>query len=160
VHISWQMLKGGECLASVVVYCVMNRSLLEQLYVWYCTNKLYKRTVCKVFALPYRHTFPFFYIVPLLLYTPHFSTFSPFLTLWSTHFTIPRTSHLSVRKPSIQFLFTAHVYSDEHTVVVILLIKFRNGTNRSPLFPLFLIWFKYKVDHISVSFLKTIDMIW
>ena len=28
------------------------------------------------------------------------------------------------QKPYIQFLFTAHVYSDEHTVVVILLIKF------------------------------------
>jgi hypothetical protein len=35
------------------------------------------------------------------------------------------------------------VYSDEHTVVVILLIKFRNGTNRSPLFPLFLRRLKY-----------------
>jgi hypothetical protein len=44
---------------------------------------------------------------------------------------------------SIQFLFTADVYSDEHTVVVILLIKFRNGTNRSPRFPLFLRRFKY-----------------
>ena len=34
------------------------------------------------------------------------------------------------------------MYSDEHTVVVILLIKFRNGTNRSPRFPLFLRRFK------------------
>ena len=47
------------------------------------------------------------------------------------------------QKPYIQFLRTAHFYSDEHTVVVILLIKFRNGTNRLPLFPLFLRRFKY-----------------
>ena len=40
------------------------------------------------------------------------------------------------KKPYIQFLFTAHLYSDEHTVVVILLIKFRNGTN-TPLSTLF-----------------------
>jgi hypothetical protein len=36
---------------------------------------------------------------PLSLYASHFSTFSPLLTLHFTHF----TSHLSVRKPSIQF---------------------------------------------------------
>jgi hypothetical protein len=87
--------------------------------VWYCTNELHIRTVCKVFALPYRHTFPFLYTALLFLYTFHFSTFSPFFTLWSTHFTIPRTSHLSVKKPSIQLLFTVHLYSAKHTVVVI-----------------------------------------
>jgi hypothetical protein len=107
------------CLGSVVVYCVRNRSYLEQLYVCHCTNELYTRTVCKDFALPYHHTFPFLYTVPLFLYTLHFSTFFPFLTLWSIHFTILRTSDLSVRKFSIQFLCTAHLYSDEHTVFVI-----------------------------------------
>ena len=47
---------------------------MEQLYVWYCTNELYIRTVCKVFALPYRHIFPFLYTVPsffTLSISPH-----------------------------------------------------------------------------------------
>ena len=35
------------------------------------------------------------------------------------------------QKPYIQLLCTAHLYSDEQTVVVILLIKFRNGSNTS-----------------------------
>jgi len=111
--------------------------------VWYCTNELYFITVCKVFALPYRYTFPSLFPAPLFLYIPQFSTFSPCLTLWSIHFTIPCTSHLSVRKPSIQLLCTAHLYNAKHTVFVtriyIILITF--------------------TDYISFLLPKTRDMI-
>ena len=56
---------------------------------------------------------------------------------------IPNTSHLSVRKLSIQLLCTAHLYSAKNTVVVIRIY-------------IILIMF---TDHISFLLSKTRDMI-
>ena len=47
-------------------------------------------------------------------------------------------------KSYIQFLCTAHLYSDEHTVFV---------------FRIYIILIKF-TDHISILLLKTRDMIW
>jgi hypothetical protein len=57
-----------------------------------CTAPLYSTRVQLTLS-------PSFFIIPV---SPHSLLF---FTLWSIHFMIPNTSHLSVRKPSIQLLY-------------------------------------------------------
>ncbi len=90
---------------------------MEQLYVWYCINELYIRTVCKVFALPYHHIFPFFTLSPSFFTLP----ISP-RSLLSSHFD-PLTSPFFAHPTSLLENFIKIIYILITTTLCLVLYK-------------------------------------
>ena len=131
------------------------------MYVWYCTNELYIWTVCKVFALPYHHTFPIFTLSPSFFTLP----ISPH-SLLSLHFD-PLTSPFLAHPTSLLETFhTVLIYSScvqWRTYCCCNLVNKVLGMEQIDHLSFHSFWeglSMEKADHISVLFLKTIDMIW